>query len=322
MIRNLLCSALLALLCSVAAQAAELSAWSPQAEDHPTTLSLEAFLAQAKDIDGHADPRLLPKEAASDQNKLIHGLQTGEINVAVLTSSVVTKLVPKAKVLQLPFLFRDSKQMFAQLDGQVGKEIEAEMLTKGIVIVGWYDGGTRSLFFRNKPPVSLTELSGLKMRVPNRSDLRMMVSALGGTPETMAYDRINGALDNASIDGAENDLLSYEADQTYKHAKYFVQSNHSVQFEALVVSAAYWNRLSPAGRKSLMTAGRASAMGDRDMWSKRLVAARTRLEKDGVKFTDLRDNAMFFSHVTDSYKPYFSNPGRADLLLRLMTARG
>jgi TRAP-type C4-dicarboxylate transport system substrate-binding protein len=322
MIRNLLSAAVLTLSLSVSAHAAELSAWSPQPEDHPTSLAMQNFLLQAKDIDGHHDLKILPISAAGDQNKLIRSLQSGDINVAVLTASTVTKLVPKAKVLQLPFLFRDAKQMFVQLDGQVGKEIEAEMAAKGMIVLGWYDGGTRSLYLRNKPPASLYELSGLKLRIPNRGDLRQMVTALGGEPEILAYENVTGALDAGSIDGAENDMLSYEADQHYKHARYFVQSNHSVQFEALVVSAVLWNHLSEAGRKSMQDAGRASAQSDRDMWGKRMLAARTRLEKDGVKFIDLRDNTVFFSHVSESYKPYIENPKTSDLLLRLMTARG
>lgn len=322
MIRNFLSVAILTLALSVSAHAADLSAWSPQPEDHPTSLALQNFLLQVKDIDGHHDPKILPISAAGDQNKLIHSLQNDDINVAVLTASTVTKLVPKAKVLQLPFLFRDAKQMFAQLDGQVGKEIEAGMAAKGLIVLGWYDGGTRSLYLRNKPPSSLSELSGLKLRIPNRFDVKQMVTALGGQPEVLAYDSVPGALDSGSIDGAENDMLSYEADQHYKHARYFVQSNHSVQFEALVVSAVLWNRLSDAGRKSMQDAGRASALNDRDMWNRRLLAARTRLEKDGVKFIDLRDNTVFFSRVSESYKPYMENPKTSDLLLRLMTARG
>lgn len=319
MIRQILLSALAIASLGLSAQAAELAAWSPQPEDHPTTQALQGFLTQAREV-GVEGAHLMPVSAVADQNKLIKGLQSGEIGVAVLTSSTVARLAPQAKVLQLPFLFRNARQMFTQLDGDIGKELEATMAAKGVIVLGWYDGGTRSFYLRNRPARSVAELKGLKMRVPDRTDLRNVVSSLGGEPLVMPYQNVNAALDAGDIDGAENDLLSYEAAQHYKHARYFVQSNHCIQFETLVISAAVWNHLDDATRKGLLDAGHASAQNDREVWTKRVAAARTRLEKDGVTFIDQRDNAVFFPRVAASYKPYMDNPATSGLLLRLMTA--
>jgi len=137
----------------------------------------------------------------------------------------------------------------------------------------------------------------------------------------VAYQDVNTAFDAGSIDAAENDLVSYEADQHYKRAKYFLISNHFVQFEALVVSSAVWNQLSDAEKKAFREAGRESAIIDRELWAKRLVATRIKLEKEGVKFIEQRDGTPFISRVADLYKPYIENPSTSALLLRLMTER-
>ncbi|GAB2890552.1 TRAP transporter substrate-binding protein [Uliginosibacterium flavum] len=314
--------AVLALSLSISAQAADLTAWSPQPEEHPTTIALQGMLKRLKETSSRLDSSLMPVAAASNQNKLIAGLQSGEIGVAVITPSTVARLAPQARVLALPFLFRDSKQMFKQLDGEVGKELEQSMATQGVVLLGWYDGGTRSFYMRNRPPRSISDLDGLKVRIPNRADLRETVSALGGVPQVLAYQDVNAAFEAGNIDAAENDLLSYEADQHYKRAKFFVTTSHAVQYEALVVSAVVWNKLSDAERAGLREAGRDSALADREIWAKRMIAARMRLEKEGVKFVDQRDSMAFASRVTATYKPYMENPVTAPLLLKLMTAKG
>lgn len=314
--------AALALSLSISAQAADLAAWSPQPEEHPTTIALQGMLKRLKETSSHFDSSLMPVAAASNQNKLVAGLQSGEIGVAVITPSTVARLAPQAKVLALPFLFRDSKQMFKQLDGEVGKELEQSLAAQGVVLLGWYDGGTRSFYMRNRPPRSISDLDGLKVRIPNRADLRETVNALGGVPQVMAYQDVNAAFESGSIDAAENDLLSYEADQHYKRAKFFVTTSHAVQYEALVVSAVVWNKLSDADRAGLREAGRDSALADREIWAKRMLAARMRLEKEGVKFVDQRDSMAFASRVTATYKPYLENPATAPLLLKLMTAKG
>lgn len=321
MIRPLLLAACILVPWSISARAVDLPVWSPDAEDHPSTQSLHTFAEQAASLNGHASVKFLPVNAVASNAALVAQLQGGQIGVAVIKATSVTKLVPEAKVLQLPFLFKDSRQMFAQLDGAVGDEIKAEMAKKGVVALGWYYGGTRSLVLRNKPPASLSQLSGLKVRIANRFDLRQMVSALGGKPEILPYQDVNAALDAGTIDGAENDLLSYEDSEEYKHAPYFVQSNHAVQFEALVVSAVIWNKLSETERTKLQAVAKASVLSDREMWTKRVAAAHTHLEKEGVKFVDLHDNTVLFSHVSDSYRPFITNPKTSGLLLRLMTAR-
>lgn len=321
MIRRLVSLALILSSLSLAARAADLAAWSPQPEEHPTTIALQGMLSRVKESIGRFQPNLLPVAAASNQNKLIAGLQSGEIGVAVLTPSTVARLAPQARMLALPFLFRDAKQMFKQLDGEVGKELEQAMADKGMIVLGWYDGGSRSFYMRNRPTRSVSDLDGLKVRIPNRADLRETVSSLGGQPQTLAYHEVNAAFESGSIDAAENDLLSYEADQHYKRAKYFITSNHAVQYETLVVSAAIWNQLSDAERAGLREAGRDSALADREIWAKRMIAARIRLEKEGVKFIEQRDSTAFASRVAAAYKPWMENPATSPLLLKLMTAR-
>lgn len=321
--KKILVSILATVLLPASALAAEFAAWSPQAPEHPSSLALQSFLDKVKDIDGERfTPKFEPVSAIGDQNKLFKALRTGELSASVLTSSAVAKLAPSAQVLQLPFIFRDSKQMFAVLDGDIGKNVEKELREKGLVVLGWYDGGTRSFYMRNKPSHSTADFQGLKVRIPNRTDLKNLVTVLGGSPVVMGYDKVNAALESQEVDSAENDLLSYEADQHYKNAKYFVMSNHFVQFEALVVSDAVWKQLSDADKKAFRAAARESAMADRDMWTKRMAAARTKLEKEGVKFIDPRNSTAYISRVSSIYKPFMDNPATSATLLRLMTERG
>lgn len=321
MLRRLVVLPLILASLSLSARATELAAWSPQPEAHPTTIALQGMLGRLHESIGRFEPNLLPVAAASSQSKLIAGLQSGAIAVAVLTPATVTRLAPQAGMLQLPYLFRDSKQMFKLLDGEVGQELEKSLADKGLIVLGWYDGGARSFYLRNKPMHSANDLDGLRVRIPNRKDLRDTVVSLGGQPQTLAYQDVNAAFEAGTIDAAENDMLSYEADQHYKRAKYFVTNSHAVQYETLVVSAVVWNKLSKNEQAGLREAGRDSAQADREIWAKRLIAARTRLEKEGVKFIEQRDGSALAARVAAAYKPYLNNPATAPLLLRLMTGK-
>lgn len=310
----------LSLLYPVSVPAAELVYWSPQSAEHPSTLALKGFISRLQGVDKSFEAaRLLSQKDGGSQSQLVRAVQQGSIGVAVMNAGTIERVVPEAKVLSLPFLFRDSRQLFSQLDGEAGHSIEQMLAAKGLILLGWFDGGSRSFYLRDRPK-SIADLQTARVRIPDRSDLRTLVSTLGGTPMPLAYDRVNAALDDGTIDGAENDLLSYEADQHYKHARYFVTSSHFVQFEALVVSAEVWKLLSDDSRNVLREAGRAAAQADRDMWGKRLQQAHLRLEKEGVKFIDTSGSAVS-ARVSALYRPYLENPATSTLLLRLMTSR-
>lgn len=310
----------LAVLAIAPAGAAELAYWSPQIADHPSTVALKSFVAELQGVDKSiSSARLMGVKEAGIQSAVIKAVQEGKIGVAVLNSGTVARAVPEARVLNLPFLFRDSQRLFTLLDGSIGASLEKEMAAKGMVVVGWFDGGSRAFYMRDKLQ-NLADLNAAKLRVPGRADLKTLISTLGGEPMPLAYDKINAALDSGLVDGAENDIVSYETSQNYKRARYYALNPHFVQYEALVVSAKVWERIPEAQRTALRQAGHVAAASDREMWGKRVQQTRARLEKDGVKFVDLGGNRLT-SRVTTLYKPYLDNPETAPLLIRLMTAR-
>ncbi|MEN3110034.1 TRAP transporter substrate-binding protein DctP [Uliginosibacterium paludis] len=313
--------ATLALALNLSAQAAPLAAWSPQTDDHPSTVALRGFLEKVQQVTGGEAAEVLPVTAGKDQKKLLADISKGDVGAAVITAGIISRVAPMAKVMTLPFIMRNSRQMFGLLDGQVGQDMTAKLDAAGMVVLGWYDGGSRAIYSRDKLG-SIGALKDVKIRIPGRRDLSNLVSSLGGKPLELAYKEVNGAFEAGKIDAAENDLLSYETEGHYKRARYFyLNNNHVVQFEALVVSKVWWNKLSAAQREGLRKAGLESASHDRDLWSQRMAKARTRLEKEGVKFVEYGDSSMLLSRLTPVYRPYMDNPETRDLMIRLMTTR-
>ncbi|MDQ7989127.1 MAG: TRAP transporter substrate-binding protein DctP [Candidatus Dactylopiibacterium sp.] len=297
------------------------AAWSPQIEDHPSTLALKSFLGRAQAITGQADATLLPISAGKDQAALLESLRKGNVRAAVLTGSMVGRVAPMADVMRLPFILRNSRQMFGMLEGEVGQEMIQRLHASGLVVLGWYDGGSRAIYSRDRLG-SVGALQHTKIRIPARRDLSALITSLGGTPLQLEYKDVNGAFEAGNIDAAENDLLSYEAEGHYKRARYYyLNNNHIVQFEALVVSRVWWESLPAAQREALRGAGEESARLDRAMWGERLAKARARLEKEGVKFVEYGTSSMLLSRVATIYRPYMENPATRDLIVRLMTSR-
>lgn len=314
--------AALALLAMHAAIGAELKGWVLQDEDYPEYQGVKQFFEQVKArTNGKFDGRIVGQAEVGNQKKALPLFKKGDLDIAVLSDAPLNEAVPALEVLGLPFIFDNTAHMLRTLDGEVGQDIEKSLMAKGYIVVGWYDGGARSIFLRSKPSGTAMDLNAKRIRIANRKVLRQMCNSLGAQPVDIPYDKVDEALQDGEIDGAENDLLSYELSSQYKYAPYFMVSNHSVRPEALVVSVKLWNSLSPAERQVFRDAGHASAVAMRALWQQKLASVRTKLEKEGVKFVDVKNNTSFISRMRQVYAPVLKNPDAGALMLRIMTLR-
>ncbi|GAA5162554.1 TRAP transporter substrate-binding protein DctP [Viridibacterium curvum] len=322
MFRKLLLAALLtgAPFASLSTHAADLKTWVLEGEDYPKHQGMRYFLDQLKiRSNGRYGGTVQWKETLGDQKKVLPQFQKGEVDVAVLSNTPLYQAVPEMEVLSLPFIFKNTDHMLRTLDGEIGQGLEKSLAAKGYIVLAWYDGGARSFFSRTKPLRFASDLNTMKIRVANKPELKRMASALGAEPIDMAYDKVKTALETGSIDGAENDLLSYQLSEQYKFAKYYVVSNHSVLPEAMVVSTQLWQKLSPADRELFRNTARESAIEVRNAWVKKTALVRKKLEKEGVKFYDMADNSGFVSRLRSVYTPVLSNPKSGELMLKVMT---
>lgn len=306
------------------AHAAELKGWVRQSEAYPNHQGLKFFFGQVKTAsNGKFDGgTVLGADKINSQKAGFEAYKKGELDVAVLSNASLMQAVPEVEVLSLPFMFRDSAHMLQTLDGEIGKGIEKSLAAKGVIVLAWYDGGARNFYTKTKPARFPSDFQGMKVRVAAVNGyVKNMVSALSAEAVPLPYEQVVNALENGTIDGAENDIISYELEGHYKQAKHYFFSNHSVQPEALVVSTQLWAKLSPAERQMFLTAARESAKFERDTWETKRVALKTKLEKEGVKFYELKNSTGFVSRMKSVYDPVLKNQDASSLMFNIMTLR-
>ncbi|MFT4173880.1 MAG: TRAP transporter substrate-binding protein [Rhodocyclaceae bacterium] len=322
MIKRSRVAACLAALTLATAHAAELKGWTQQTDDYPVTQGMQFFARQIETrTGGRYTAKVFANGALGDQAKALQMLGSGEVDFAVVNNTPLSKAVPKMEVLSLPFLFRNPEHMLGIMDGPIGQELERDLATKGFIVLGWYDGGGRSFYTRGKPLRFATDFKDQRFRVADNKLFKDMVSALGATPVVIAYKDVNKRFESNAIDGAENNIPSYEAEQHYKYAKAFSVTHHIVLPEALVISPTLWNRLSEADKAAFREAGKASATYMREQFARRIEASRAKLEKEGVKFYTLQDAGPFISRMRPIYQPYIDNPATSNMVIRIMTTQ-
>lgn len=293
----------------------KLRAWNIHPDGYPVTVALNQFAEQVgKATNGRYQLEVFSNGSLGDQPKAVQMVKSGEVDVAEFNSGALSAVVPGIKVLNLPFLFRDSAHVFRNLDGKLGDQFAANLKTAGFVVLGWYDGGSRS-FYCTKPVSKPTDLAGRKIRVQQLDIHIEMVKLLGGEPMSVPYKEIMASLQAGKIDCAENNLPAYESTGHATLAKNVYLTSHVVAPEVLVVSVSTWNKLSEADQVAFKTAGAQSALYMRELWGKRVAQAQETTSKQGTVYVRPKDSAYMIRRMAPIYSKYMTDPTtRAELL--------
>src|SRR3546814_18994500 len=76
--------------------------------------------------------------------------------------------------------------MFRQVEGKLGPRFEAKLAEAGYIVLGWYDGGARSLYC-TRPIQFVSNLASMRIRVqPSETDIEM-VQLLRVNPVVLPY---------------------------------------------------------------------------------------------------------------------------------------
>ena len=302
------CFVNLALLSTAFAQS-EMRAWNIQPDGYPVTEAMQFFSdTVAQSTRNRIKIKVDSNGKMGDQEKALQMMKSGDLEFAEFNIAPLAEAVPSVNVLTRPFLFRDSKHMFQQLDGPVGVQMAEKLKQAGFVVLGWYDGGARSFYCANKPIRVVQDLAGERIRVQQSKAAIEMVKLLGATPVVIPYKEVYDALKDGKIDCAENNLPAYESTGHMKVAKYVFVTNHSVAPEALVMSLKAWNKLSPDDQSKVMEAGKASAQRMHDLWNQRVETSRQAAMKQGSEFAPLRDSGTIVRHLSPMFSQYLTDP--------------
>lgn len=201
--------------------------------------------------------------------------------------------------------------MWRVLDGKAGEMINAGLEKKGLILLAWYDAGSRS-FYNSKHPINTpADVKGMKVRVMGNDLYSGMIKALGGNPSPMAFSEVYQSLKTGVVDGAENNWPSYESTGHYEVASFHSNSQHLIIPEIVCMNAKVYNSLSADEQKIVKEAAQESSVLQKELWKKREMASEEKVIAGGVKANEIADKSAFQAAMKPVYDKYLAD--NADL---------
>ena len=290
---------------------------SPQ--DPYATGALTFKQAGERQSNGRIEVQLFPNRQLGDEKPMLEGLRFGTVDAAVITNAVIAQIEPAFQVNDLPFLYANEAQAHKVLDGKVGQALAKKLEAKGVIALGFMEGGFRHMINNVRPVTKPEDVKGVKYRVMQNPVFIDMFSSLGGNAVPMAWGETFTAVQQGTIDGLEIPIAVIDSSKFNEVTKFLSLTNHTYSMIGLLISKKSLEKLPPDLQAAVREAGRTAVGAQRQAAAANARQLVDALAKKGMKVNPVGDVAPFRASVKPVYDKFRASIG-ADTMNEVMAA--
>ena len=165
--------------------------------------------------------------------------------MVVPSASVMNNYVDSFGILAMPYLFTNTDDAFAAVDGELGELLNQKLADAnvGLTNLGYNFNGIRNMTNKVRPIETPDDLKGLKMRCMSNEMFVTMFKLLGANATPMAWSELFTAMQQGTVDGEENPAsLIYES-KFQEVQKYLSTTEHIYDFCTICINTDFYNSL-------------------------------------------------------------------------------
>lgn len=286
----------------------------------PYAVGARAFKAALEQRVGERlDVQLFPNRALGDEGPMLDGMRLGTVDMGVITNAVIAQVEPAFQLCDMPFLFGSEEQGHRVLDGAIGQQLKARLEARGVVPLGYMEGGFRHMINNVRPITRPEDLRGIKFRVLQSPIYIEMYRALGGNAVPMAWGETFTAVQQGAIDGLEIPLGVIDQNKYYEVTKYLSLTGHIYSMIGLLIAKRSLDRLPAEVRLAVVEAGAEATRAQRAANAEATKGFRDSLARQGMQVNDVVDKTAFRRGVLPMYESFRGQIG-SDLVRDALAA--
>jgi TRAP-type transport system periplasmic protein len=294
---------------------------------HPIVMGLEKFaeIVNAKS-GGKLKVNVFPGGTLGSDQANVSAMQGGTLEMVSLNSGILASQVKEFAIFDLPFMFANTKEADAVMDGSFGKKMHAKLDDKGLVGLGYFELGFRNITNSKRAITKVEDIAGLKLRlIPNPINVDW-VKALDANPTPLPFPELYAALEQKAVDGQENPVTVINSNKLYEVQKFVTLTNHQYNPQSVLMSKKFWDASSAAEKQLIQEAVTESAKYQREQARGQVADALANMKKNGMTVSELSpaDQAKFVEKMVPVITKYATSIGPDavnELLAELAKAR-
>jgi len=269
--------------------------------DSPNYLRLKEMADRVRtDTNGRLQIEVLGAGALGSDNQMLAMVQKGELEL-YMAGNVWGPLVPVTEMPGLPFTFKNSSDVFAAMDAELGDYIRTQVAAKGIYQFRMgFDNGFHQLTNNTKPIRTVDDLNGMLIRTPFQKMTVDFFESIGARPKTFTLNQLYQVLKDKTVEGQTDPYQIIVLLKLYEVQRYLSITNHWWSGFTLNANLEKWNALPRDIREIVMGHAESAAIEQRKDVAKIEAGALDLLKAKGMVVNET-DTSGFRRHLGAFY---------------------
>jgi tripartite ATP-independent transporter DctP family solute receptor len=279
-------------------------------ESHPSGAVLKFFKERVEELSGGTmDVALFFNSTLGGANETLEQCQDGSLELAHVSTTTISTLIPVANALTMPYIWRDSEHQYKALDGEIGDVLRELAKEHDFEVMGFFDAGTRNVTTKEGPIKVPSDLEGMKIRVMSAPLMVDTIEAMGASATPMNQGEVYTSLETGMLDGWENNPMTIVTFRMYETGCiYFAWTKHFSIPDVFIAGKPFLDRLTPEQRGWVEQAARETVVKQREMWNDSEDEMLQTMLDNGMKINEV-DLDIWRETVQPIYPKYYEKYG-------------
>lgn len=204
------------------------------------------------EMDGTMCMEVFPNSTLYTDEQVIEALLRGDVQLAAPSLSLFESITKAYRLFDLPFMFNNIEAVDMFQASETGQAMLDAMQRRGLQGLGYWHNGMKQIS-ANVPLETPSDANGLKFRVQPSDVLVAQMSALGASPQPMAFAEVYGALQTGVVDGQENTWSNIYGQKFFEVQDGTTETNHGIIDYMVVTSVDFLDSLDADTRDQFLT---------------------------------------------------------------------
>lgn len=201
---------------------------------------------------GEVQVTIFPNSQLGGDEAMARDVSRGSLDMAFLNPGSLAGLDPLLDIHYLPYIatnFKEADALFYNPEGILQKTLRATLAKHRMQTLGFFELEFRAVTNSKAPVQSVTDLKGLKLRVPGSAGIKGFFEAAGSQAVAMPFPELFTALQQGTVDGQDNGASITFNSRLFEAQKFMTTTNHVYAMGAVTVADRTWAKLTPAQQK-------------------------------------------------------------------------
>lgn len=200
--------------------------------------------------EGRYSIEVYPNEQLGPQKESLELVENGAVEMAIVANSMVENVNSDFSIIGCPYVYDSVEHQKKVFESGALNELYTTTEEAGFTVLAAYSLGPRCVYGK-KAVTTPEELAGMKIRVMQSDTMVQMMNKMGGVGTPMGQGDVYSAIQAGTLDGAENNIITYTDLKQYEVAPYFSETNHLMIPDELIINTNLLKGMSEEDQKAL-----------------------------------------------------------------------